>query len=57
MFTKIQKENLSKFIKIFELYQIFIYNFLCQNGKIFTKAFGVFTNLCVVKYFSTTDAH
>ena len=32
---KIRQEKLKKFIKVFELYQIFLHNFLCQNVQIF----------------------
>ena len=42
MFQKVRQENLSKFIKIFQLYQVFMHNFLSQNGKIFIKIFELY---------------
>ena len=36
------KNFLKKSDKNFELYQIFIYNFLCQNDKIFIKIFELY---------------
>ena len=39
---KIRQEKLSKFIKISELYQVFMHNFLCQNDKIFINAFELY---------------
>ena len=42
MFQKVRQEHLSKFIKIFQLYQVFMHNFLSQNGKIFIKIFELY---------------
>ena len=32
---KIRQEKLTKFIKMFELYQVIMHNYLCQNVRIF----------------------
>ena len=61
---KTRQEKLSKLIKIFELYQVFMHNFLCQNDKIFLKIFElyqvfVWQNVSVkigsISFFSSSD--
>ena len=65
MSQKIRKETLTKFIKIFELYQVFMHNFLCKNAQLlpyyilFTKGIEIFwsgdiSSICGINTFWTT---
>ena len=45
IFSLINQKNF-----LFELYQIFMYNLLCQNDKIFTKILSYIKSLCGKKF-------